>query len=218
MALISFKHKLIFIKTTKTAGTSIEVDLSQRLEDSAIVTPIFPEVPGHRVRNYIVADDERGYYNHMRATQIRDFLEADRFDRFTKICVERDPVDKCISHFHMLHNSPDHKQDLAETWDSYCAAGRFPVDIHKYTEIGEDGTRHVLVDHILRYENLPTELPAVLAQVGINDFHLKTRAKSEYSKIKLLRAADVKPHHRVIIEQAFSETTEVIQRHRRRLA
>jgi hypothetical protein len=48
MALVSFKYNLVFVKTQKTAGSSIEVDLGARLEESAVVTPVYPE-PKHHI-------------------------------------------------------------------------------------------------------------------------------------------------------------------------
>jgi hypothetical protein len=49
--VISHRHRFIFIKTAKTAGTSIEVFLSPRCGDEDVFTPFaFPE-EGHRPRN-----------------------------------------------------------------------------------------------------------------------------------------------------------------------
>jgi hypothetical protein len=50
--IVSHKHRFIFVKTRKTAGTSIEVALSQIAGDDAIVTPIDPPEPRHDPRNY----------------------------------------------------------------------------------------------------------------------------------------------------------------------
>ncbi len=50
--IVSHEHRFIFIKTRKTAGTSIEVALSQIAGDDAIVTPIDPPEPQHDPRNY----------------------------------------------------------------------------------------------------------------------------------------------------------------------
>ena len=41
--ILSHKHKFIFIKTRKTAGTSIEIALSRFCGKDDIITPISPE-------------------------------------------------------------------------------------------------------------------------------------------------------------------------------
>ena len=43
-----------YAKTKKTAGTSIELDLSQLMDQNDIVTKIAPVEPGHTPRNYIL--------------------------------------------------------------------------------------------------------------------------------------------------------------------
>src|SRR5436190_5044052 len=49
---ISHKHKFIFIKTVKTAGTSIEVFLSQHCGPDDVLTLFDPPIEGHQPRNY----------------------------------------------------------------------------------------------------------------------------------------------------------------------
>ena len=41
--IISHKYKFIFLKTSKTAGTSIEIALSEYCDDNDIITPISPK-------------------------------------------------------------------------------------------------------------------------------------------------------------------------------
>lgn len=210
MTIISFKHCLVFIKTTKTAGTSIEADLSARVEDEAVVTPIYPPVSGHVPRNYLDGGETQIFYNHMPATEIRDRLGAERFENMLSFCIEREPVEKCISHFHMLRNSPLHNQDgtYQKSWSEYVEVGAFPNDLKKYSDI-RDGKRRLIVDRVLRYERLSTALPALLAECGIMGFSLTSRAKSEYSRNRLVSVADVAPSEHKRIYDAFGESLEI---------
>ncbi len=50
--IISHEHRFIFVKTRKTAGTSVEVFLADHVEPGAIVTPVRPPVEGHVARNH----------------------------------------------------------------------------------------------------------------------------------------------------------------------
>lgn len=211
MALVSFDHNLIFLKTRKTAGTSIETDLSQRLEPGAIVTPIIPPMPGHEARNYQNEKGEPLYFNHMHARQVRDRLGEEKFQSMTRICVEREPVRKCISYFHMLRNSELHNPGGAYqlSWDEFVEAGEFTIDLDMYSEVKE-GRRVSLVTHILRHDRLETELPALLTKLGIPGFTLQARAKSEYSRNVLVTPDQVTPSQRARINEAYRENTQFL--------
>ncbi len=210
MALVSFRHGLVFVKTAKTAGTSIETDLSQRLEDAAIVTPILPPEPGHVARNYLGPDGVPLFRNHMPATQIRAQIGAERFDAMTRICVEREPVEKCISHFHMLRNSSLHNADgsYRKSWAEYVEDGKFPDSVAVYTE-RRGAARVSLMTHILRYDRLAQDLPPLLDALGIPGFVLRARAKAEYSRNRLVLPADVTAQQRARIYDAFADTLQV---------
>ena len=156
MAVISFKHSFVFVKTTKTAGTSIEVELSKIAGDDAIVTPIIPAVDGHTPRNYASADGSQLFSAHMTAVAIRKQIGPKTFQQMHKFCVEREPVSKCISDFHMRRNSPERNKDgkYRKDWPEYCAKGRFPIDLDKYYE-KRGGTRKVIVDDYWPMSRLP---------------------------------------------------------------
>src|SRR5437868_7670388 len=49
--IISHKHKFIFIKTVKTAGTSLEVFLARHCGPDDVLTLFDPPIEGHQPRN-----------------------------------------------------------------------------------------------------------------------------------------------------------------------
>ncbi|MGX6648960.1 hypothetical protein ACWCOP_13565 [Maricaulaceae bacterium MS644] len=212
MTIVSFRHRFIFIKTRKTAGTSIEVDLSRRIEAEAIVTPVLPPVPGHTPRNFQNRDDAPRFRNHMRASEVRAALGLEIFDGFFKFCVEREPVEKCLSHFHMLKNRDDESGLNADarsalTWDSYVRAGSFPLDAVKYEDPDVPG--RLLVDRVLSYERLSEDLGALAADLGIPDFKLQSRAKSDYRRKVHMTVSEVTAEQRAVIYAAFKSTREL---------
>lgn len=187
--LLSHKYRFIFIKTHKTAGTSIEVDLSKFMDLNDIVTPIFPGVEGHIPRNFhrrpMLWVIRRDFFNHITAERVRHYVGGEIFEQYFKFCVEREPVDKCVSHFSMLRNSPNHSHGFRDiTWEGYVKMGDFPIDVGMYT--GTDGS--LIVDKILRYENLRNELNSVIENFGFNFTGLKSHAKTGFrEKIEVTR-------------------------------
>ena len=173
--IISHKYKFIFIKTLKTAGTSIEVDLNNHLGPEDISTPIYPKVDGHIPRNYKSKFFKKDFINHMTACEVIEYIGKDIFKNYFSFCVEREPVDKCISHYSMLKNSPYHRSDKTISFNDYISDGIFPNDVAKYTS--EDGK--LLVDKIIKYENLKQELQDVSKIIGL-DFVLQSRVKSGF--------------------------------------
>jgi len=191
--VISHKYKFIFIKTRKTAGTSIEVFLSQKCADSDIFTPIFPHVEPHIARNY------GNFRNHFKGSKIREEIDPKIWKNYFKWCVERNPWDKSLSHYHMLNSRRNNKL----SFEQYLSNGDFCKDLGMYTE--PENKNKILVDKIVYYENLIEELTQLFEIIGIPfEGTLGVNAKSEYR-------SDRRPYQEVyteaqakIIEQAFS--------------
>jgi hypothetical protein len=200
--IISHKYQFIFIKTGKTAGTSIEVDLSKSLDRNDVATPIFPEVEGHIVRNFEYRKflfSKRKLYNHMPAKAVKAYLGYRLFDKYFKFCVEREPVDKCISHYSMLRNSPHHNKKTSDlSFEQYVSNGNFPVDTSKYT----DSEGRLIVDRILRYEDLANELSNVCEELG---FWCGLKAQA---KVGFREDIKVTEEQRQIIYEAFKESNK----------
>src|SRR5918997_5095351 len=127
--IISHKHKFIFLKTRKTAGTSIEIALSRLCGDRDIITPIgqderFRREFSHRgSQNFRVASPERepndgrprkevDYYNHIPAERVRVLIGTAIWDEYYKFCFERNPWDKAISLYFWLTRNRDPRPTL----------------------------------------------------------------------------------------------------------
>ncbi|HEX4697662.1 MAG TPA: hypothetical protein VH254_08315 [Candidatus Udaeobacter sp.] len=219
--ILSHEHKFIFIKTAKTAGTSIEVFLSSQCGPHDIVTPITPPVEGHHPRNYEgfinpipeILDrpgkifsalrrsfiSRQKFYNHMPAGEVKQRIPADAWNGYFKFCVERNPWDKVLSHYHM-HAA---REGGSLSLDEYLARGRLPVNCFRYTD---RSGRKIIVDRIIRYENLLSELNEVFAQLNIPfDGTLGVMAKSEHRTDRRPYQEVFTDEQRKIIEKAFAE-------------
>lgn len=170
MMIVSHKYRFIFIKTRKTAGTSLEVFLSSQCGPDDIVTPIEPHVEPHQARNH------EGFFNHMQGHAIRTAIGDDCWHSYFRFCVERNPWDKTLSYFHFVNN---YRLDGTSTLDEHLNSADFCVDHPAYTEPGEPD--RLLVDRVLHYENLDSELGDVFSHLGIPyPGSLGIQAKSEF--------------------------------------
>ena len=146
--IISHKYKFIFIKTRKTAGTTIEYNISKYLGKNDIITPSNQSV--YLSQNYFYDTKiskllKRIYLNkignkfrekfseHDHAIKIKKIINKNFYDDYFKFCVEREPVDKCISYYFMRKNSSTSttkKQKM--TWDDFVKKKRIPEDSNFY--------------------------------------------------------------------------------------
>jgi hypothetical protein len=229
--ILSHKYRFIFIKTAKTAGTSIEVFLSKHCGPQDIVTPIAPPLESHQPRNYEgfvnpvpeilerpgkvfsvlhhTMSSCRKFYNHMPAREVKNRVPAKVWNGYFKFCVERNPWDKVLSHYHMHAARAGGTLSL----DEYLARGRFPINYFRYTDrFGEK----LIVDRVVHYESLLAELREVFAHLNIPfDGSLPIAAKSEYRIDRRPYQEVFNDQQRQIVEQAFAKEIEL---HRYRFA
>jgi len=183
--IVSHAHRFIFLKTRKTAGTSIEIALSRYCGPDDVLTPLRPEhderlrrdlgggrgaqhfrYPLRRLHLYRPRDVVRllrgrgpkHAYNHMPAAAVRALVGKRIWDGYLKVAVERNPWDVVVSQYF------------------FKFAERMPFDVYLvehglallrgnreiYTIDGRVG-----VDLLLRYESLQAGLDAFAERVGL---------------------------------------------------
>ncbi|MFN2542622.1 MAG: hypothetical protein ABR514_10720, partial [Chthoniobacterales bacterium] len=197
--------------------------LSQHCGADDVLTPIEPPVAGHEARNYrgffnalpeILAGanrpratgsdliQRRKFYNHMPALLAQKRIAANIWRNYFKFCVERNPWNKVLSHYHM-----NAQRAGSLSLDQYFNAGKFPLNFPRYTD--HTGQR-VIVDRVLRYEKLSAELGEVFSQLGIPfDGSLGVNAKSEYRIDRTPYQLVFNEEQRRTIEQVFAREIEL---------
>ncbi|NQX76877.1 sulfotransferase family 2 domain-containing protein [Gilvibacter sp.] len=122
--IISHKHKFIFIKTRKTAGTALEIALSAICGPNDVITPLSGtdedlrfELSGKRAQNCQLPLSSLGleeflrwlkhgkrprHVNHQSALLTRDRVGKKCWEDYFTFTVERDPLDKVVSHYQWL--------------------------------------------------------------------------------------------------------------------
>jgi hypothetical protein len=135
----------------------------------------------------------------MPAFEVQKRVPSDIWDSYFKFCVERNPWDKVLSHYHM-HAA---REGGALSLDEYLARGRFPFNYFRYTN---RAGKKIIVDRILRYENLPAELNEVFSQLNIPfGGTLGVAAKSEYRVDRRPYQQLFNDDERRIVEKAFAK-------------
>jgi len=112
--IISHKHKFIFVKTAKVAGTSIELALREILGDDDIATPIVsydeefakrngyppPQNYNYKYMDIIKSNNAKGVmHEHSWAYEIKGWFGEEIWNNYYTFTVERDPVQKSISNY-----------------------------------------------------------------------------------------------------------------------
>ncbi len=183
--IVSHKHKFIFLKTMKTAGTSIEAALSQLCGPDDVITPYSPENDSYRTgrnpQNYrlnhplvpkrpllrrLLGRPERyyhtsvGFYEHMPAWRLKSYLGDDIWNSYFKFAFERNPWDRQISYYYYKTRS----KKTRPSFNAYMRNRKkaFIENFSLYTIEGE-----IAVDFLGRYEDLAEDFQAALQRIGV---------------------------------------------------
>ena len=181
--IVSHRHKFVFVKTHKTAGSSLEVALARECGDEDVVSHMEDNIASGVLRNYGPSSRLGGaynrhkllrklvhrhspllgdyYYEHMPAWRIRELIGPERWESYFTFCFERNSWDKVVSYYlwkkHGQGRSmlpfPDYLQRKAH---------RLPVDSPLYCD--DSGP---IVDRIFEFRELPAALLELRERLGL---------------------------------------------------
>lgn len=180
--ILSHHRAFIFLRTQKTASTSIAIGLSEFCGPSDIVTPLRMEDEAVRTelgftgpQNHVVPLSAYGlrdwaklalrhhrlhYMHHMAAADVSRLVGRRVWDGYFKFAVERNPWDKVVSAYHWRN------RDVPEPWLTFSEWLRSPEGhVAAFETYSIDG--RVAVDRVLRFEDLDAELREVATRLGL---------------------------------------------------
>jgi hypothetical protein len=191
--IVNHKYKFLFLKTRKTAGTSIEIALSQFCDGNDIITPITKEDertrqelgfrgpqnynrPLHSLSrsdwlSWLRTGRRKRFFNHASAQFIRDNIGEEIWGSYFKFCFERDPFDKAISRYYWSTREP--RPEIAAYLDSAPAELLTNWDIYTIDD-------RIAVDFVGRYESLSDHIALLKDKLGLHKNIDLPRAKGGY--------------------------------------
>jgi hypothetical protein len=182
--IISHARKFIFIKSLKTAGTSVESALSQYCAGDDIVTPLNDfkhnrsetgEVL-HRAMNF---DDYKEIGQHVDAATIRSRIPPEAWNGYFKISLARNPWDRAVSFFYWEHRRDpavkpakrfyhhlgvpfDEPKMLRKKFREFLESDKWSDNDRFYFHDGK-----LCVDFVIRYEHLADDFAEVCRKLGL---------------------------------------------------
>ena len=152
--IASHAHRFVFIKTRKTAGTSLEIALSRHCGPDDIVTRISPEDEVLRTAAGGVGpqhdDTDPSSYAHMGARRVIEVIGRQAWDDYFTFAVERNPFDVVASSYRYSARKPTFTKTFAEFVRTPRRMERLALNERLYRVAGQ-----VVVDRVYRYEELP---------------------------------------------------------------
>ena len=169
--LISHRYKFIFMRTEKTAGSSVSAALVDALGEDVIApnmgrpawarySPIHHGALKRKLPQYF------GLHSHATAKQARLVFGSEVFDSYFKFAVERNPWERQVS---LYTHRQIKKNKSTETFDkdmrSFAYRNTEYVKLNNWSIYAIGNT--VAVDQIIKYENLNSELSELLEMLKI---------------------------------------------------
>lgn len=177
--LVSHKKRFIFLKTSKTAGTSVEVALQPFCTPPGQVpanftAPIISEYGIVGRRGERIQSDK--YYNHINALEFNQLLGDEIWNSYLKLCTIRNPFDITVSMFWFRLSRDQRDQfgacDFAvvrEAFSQWLPTAKLPTGQGNFCIAGQPA-----LDRYLRFESFDTDLEALARELDLPSLELPT--------------------------------------------
>ena len=181
--IISHQYQFIFIKTHKTAGSSMEMALAPLCGKDDIITPMESNADSDLPRNFhngrwngkLYARSRLfrkffdrhsewiapWYYEHMPAARVRQLVGESTWDSYHKFCFERNPWDKVVSYYNWKKIGQGRSLPSFEKW-LMKKPHRLPLDARLYF----DGTT-CMMNEVLDYDGFIGHFVDLCDRLGI---------------------------------------------------
>jgi hypothetical protein len=165
--IASHLHRFVFVKTRKTAGTSLEIALSRHCGPDDIVTRISPADEELRAAAGGVPpqndDTSPSSYAHMGARRVIKVIGRETWDDYFTFAVERNPFDVVASSWRYSARKPSFTKTFAEFVRTPRRLDRLALNERLYRVDGQ-----VVVDQVYRYEELPAAVADISARLDLD--------------------------------------------------
>jgi hypothetical protein len=177
--IILHEPGIIFLKSRKTAGSSLEIALSAFAGEDDVITPIdfggpddtrraelgYPGAQNYRKpvhglftrptwrdwRYFLQGKPLRKHHDHSTARRVRRHLPRMQWHRYSKISVVRNPWDYMVSSYYWAHRN----RESLPSFQSWCLENnRLMNRNHRQYFIGGQ----CVIDHFIRFEHLVKDL------------------------------------------------------------
>jgi len=166
--IISHEHEFVFLKTRKTAGTSVEIALSTVCGPDDVITPIVEEdeelrraAGGRGPQNHESPPLRRRAYNHMPAQMVRQILGREKWQRYFTFSIDRNPWDAVVSLYHWRYRGTE-PMPFGDFVRSPMVEEYAVKNARIYRLRGE-----IAVDRVCRYESLDQDVREVWGRLGL---------------------------------------------------
>lgn len=173
MVLVSHQHRFVYLKTKKTASTSVEaffepwcvVDPDAKVEeyrDEAISDVGIVGARRSRAKRAAAT-----WHAHMGAAEVLRHLGPRRWFRYFKFTTIRNPFDKTVSEFlYVNRNHPERiacpMEERRSHFSRWLEGWKIPSDRYVYTIAGRP-----VVQAVIRYESLADDIARLCDRLGL---------------------------------------------------